>query len=162
MFIVPTPIVDPTQLDSMDNENTLNKKAIRQITGINKYPIPIIICYGDIPPDYECEMSTYIDTPPKYEKPLSIGEITNNVSNNVSNKEPKKSKPIKITKKKQKIIYLTAKENIVILPNQLRVDVVAHAIGYVIQIHIKNDVNAVPILFVIIGNLATFKQQKVQ
>ena len=105
MFIVPTPIVESTQIDSMDNENTLIKNAIRQITGINKYPIPIIICYGDTPPDYQCELSTYIDTPPKYEKPLSIAEITNNVSNNVGNKEPIKSKPIKskpikITKKK--------------------------------------------------------------
>ena len=91
MFIVPTPIVEPTQLDSMYNENTLNKNAIRQITNINKAPMPTIICYGDIPPDYECEILTYIDTPPKYENPLSIGSITKNVSN----KETIKSKPIK-------------------------------------------------------------------
>lgn len=89
MFIVPTQIVEPTQLDSMDNENTLNKNAIRQITNINKAPMPTIICYGDTPPEYD--MSTYIDTPPKYEKPLSIGSVTKNVSN----KEPLKSKPIK-------------------------------------------------------------------
>ena len=102
MFIVPTHIVESNQLDSMDNENTLNKNAIRQITGINKVPMPIIICYGDIPPDYECELSTYIDTPPKYEKPLSIGDVTKNVGNNVSNNEPIKSKPIKSKSKPKK------------------------------------------------------------
>jgi hypothetical protein len=44
----------------------------------------------------------------------------------------------------------------------MRVDVVAHAIGYVIQTQKKTVVNAVPILFVIIGNLAIFKQHKDQ
>lgn len=101
MFIV------PRQIESMDNENTLNKNAIRQITGINKFPIPIITCYGDTPTEYECEMLTYIDTPPKYENPLSIGGVTNNLIN----KEPIKSNPKKtedsISYRKGKCCYST-------------------------------------------------------
>jgi hypothetical protein len=109
MFIVPTPIVEPTQLDSMYNENTLNKNAIRQITNINKAPMPTIICYGDIPPDYECELSQYIDTPPKYENPLSIGSITKNVSNKEtikSKSNPKKTED-SISYRKGKCCYST-------------------------------------------------------
>lgn len=59
MFIV------PRQLDSTNNETTLNKNANPQI----------IICYGDTPPEYEGELLTYIDRPPKYEEQPTLGTI---------------------------------------------------------------------------------------
>ena len=71
--------ITPTLSESTQNKN--NNNAIQQMSSIIRGTAPVIIYYGDSPPEYEGEMLTYIDTPPKYEEPLSIGSVRNNVSN---------------------------------------------------------------------------------
>jgi len=68
--------IETTRIQSDQNNNT-----IRQLSNIIRGPGPIIICYGENPPEYEGEIITYIDTPPKYEEPQSIVGVTQNVSN---------------------------------------------------------------------------------
>ena len=83
-----TPFESTTQLDSMHNENIQNKNTIRKISNINV----------DTPPDYNVEMITYNDTPPKYEEPKNI-ESTIKKNNIKNNSNPNRSEYIPSNRK---------------------------------------------------------------
>lgn len=61
----------------------------------NIEPIPIIIFYNqETPPEYDCELITYIDKPPKYENPVSIGATKNGaIKNDATKNGPTKNGP---------------------------------------------------------------------
>lgn len=68
-----------------------------QIPDINKAPMPVLIYYGETPPEYEREVLTYIDTPPNYEEPIIIVSTINKDCKKVNKKIVKKQKKTKIT-----------------------------------------------------------------
>ena len=60
---------------SMLNESNENENTFREISNIIRGSAPVIICYGETPPEYAGEIISYIDTPPKYEGPLYAGPL---------------------------------------------------------------------------------------
>jgi hypothetical protein len=92
--------------ETMLTESTQNKNNIRQITNINNDSMPVIIYYGETPPEYSGEILTYIDTPPKYEKVLNIEEQikAEQIKAEQIKAEQIKAKPIKAKPIKQKSI----------------------------------------------------------
>jgi hypothetical protein len=62
--------------ETMLSEPSQNENTTRQISNIIiRGSAPVIICYGETPPEYTGEMLTYIDTPPQYEGPLYAGPL---------------------------------------------------------------------------------------
>ena len=84
--------INPTLAEEMISESTENNNTNRQLSNIIRAgTAPVIICYGETPPEYEDEMLTYIDTPPIYEEPQSIVAVTDNgvVTIKLKQKKPK-------------------------------------------------------------------------